>query len=132
MSSCQGVFTFYVSRFSLNQCQPPEILLNLYGLSGMIIFRHLVVSYQKNRLSMKLKGVFALLLAMLIATSLTGCSSGSERTQPIETDWSRGLTVGTANLREPAAIILGNQGLKRANTVSISIMLLSTEKMAFR
>ena len=41
---------------------------------------------------------------------LAGCRSSSERTQPIETDWSRGLVVGTANLREPVTSVLDDQG----------------------
>ncbi len=59
---------------------------------------------------MKLKVINALLMSILFAALLTGCSSFGERTQPLETDWGRGLVLGAANLREPATLALAEQG----------------------
>ena len=46
--------------------------------------------------------LFLLLIASL--SLLSGCSSDGVRSQPLNSIWARGLSVGTANLREPATL----------------------------
>lgn len=60
---------------------------------------------------MKIRWVlFPLLLASAILVS--GCNAEGGRSQPLDSVWARGLNVGTANLREPAAITVTDQGRK--------------------
>jgi len=52
------------------------------------------------------------LLLLIFVILLSGCSSDSARSQPLDSIWSRGLSVGISNLREPAAITVADQGRK--------------------
>ena len=49
------------------------------------------------------------LLVIAFAIFLSGCSSNGVRSQPLDTVWGRGLSVGTANMREPASIWVDSQ-----------------------
>ena len=49
------------------------------------------------------------LIVVAFAAILSGCSPDGALPQAIDTTWSRGLSVGTANLRQPAAIMVDVQ-----------------------